>query len=206
MAHAPIPVDDLAAYHSELRSDLLRVAIRDRWDRALMALGWLHLAFFATNQWAAMALNAKWPHMILWPGEVAAVVLLLRRMIGPGWWRSTPLAGVLMRVWITFLIIDFNAVTLNALTGIDEFRWYFFVWAGLSTFGFATTAWICGPWFLVPAVVMYFVGLAMVRWIEWSFLMHGVAWCGILQGIGLWIFLERRRRMAVDPSEPLPEG
>lgn len=192
MAHAPIPVDDLTSLHSELRSDLLRVAIRDRWGRALMALGWLHLAFFAANQWAAMALNAKWPHLLLWPGEVVAVVFLLRGMLGRGWWRSTPLAGVLMRVWITFLIIDFNAVTLNAMTGIDEFRWYFLVWAGLSSFGFATTAWLCGAWFLVPAFVMYFCGLAMVRWIEWSFLLHGIAWWAILQGIGVWLLRERR--------------
>ena len=160
-----------------LRDDLLRVALRDGWDRALMAIGWLHLGFFAVNQWAAMALNRNWPHLVLWPMEVLAVAATLRLMLGAGWSRSTPLAGVLVRVWITFLIIAFNAATLNGLTGL-ELKWYFLVWAGLSTFGFATTAWLCNTRFLIPAVFMYFVGLAMAHWIAWSFLIHAFALVG----------------------------
>ncbi|RUL88840.1 hypothetical protein [Tautonia sociabilis] len=192
MAHAPLSVDDLAALQSELRSDLLRVALRDRWERPLLAIGWLHLLAFAVHQGAAMALNASWPHLILWPAEVAADVMLLRLMLGPSWWRSTPLAGVLARVWITFLILSFNAVTLNAMTGLG-LRWYFLVWAGLASFGFATTAWLCGVGFLIPAFVMYFSSLAMVRWIEWSFLLQGITWWLVLQGIALWLVRRRLR-------------
>ena len=109
----------------------------------------------------------------------------------------SPLAGVLVRVWITFLIIAFNVVTLNGMTGLG-FRWYFLVWAGLSTFGFATTAWLCGAWFLVPAVVMYFAGLAMSQCIQWSFLIYGVAWWAILQGMGLWLRRDRLRAPQLD--------
>lgn len=198
MAHATLSPDRLAQYQDELREDLLRVAIRDGWDRILILLGWIHLGFFAVHQWAAMALNAKWPHLVLWPVELILVIFLLNRMLGKGWTRSSPLIGTLTRVWGTSLIIGFNAVTLNGLTGLD-FRWYFLVWAGLATFGFATTAWLCGLRFLIPAVFMYFVGLAIVAQLEWSFLLLGSAWWVCLLGIGFWLRRERGRRPDLDP-------
>ena len=193
MANASLSFDEMHDRHLELKDDLLRVALRDGWDRALMAIGWLHLGFFAANQWAAMALNRNWPHLLLWPMEVLAVAATLRLMLGAGWSRATPLAGVLVRVWITFLILAFNAATLNGLTGLD-LKWYFLVWAGLSTFGFATSAWLCHTRFLIPAVFMYFVGLAMANWIAWSFLIHAFAWWAALQGIGLELGRVRRLR------------
>ncbi|WP_169977067.1 hypothetical protein [Tautonia rosea] len=201
MAHAPLPLENLSDYQAELRTDLLRVALRDGWDRVLMTLGWIHLVFFAVHQWAAMALNAKWPHLTLWPLELVLVLALLNVMLGKGWTKTSPLIGILTRVWATSLIIGFNAVTLNGMTGLG-FRWYFLVWAGLATFGFATTAWLCGIRFLIPAVLMYFVGLAMVPMINWSFLMIGVAWWAILQGIGLSLRRERQRRPDLVEANP----
>ena len=67
MTNATRSIDELHDRHRELKLDLLRVALRDGWDRALMAIGWLHLGFFAANQWAAFALNRSWPHLVLWP-------------------------------------------------------------------------------------------------------------------------------------------
>jgi hypothetical protein len=193
MAHAPLPIESLSQYQDELRADLFRVAIRDGWDRILILLGWIHLGFFAVHQWAALALDASWPHLVLWPVELVLVIVFLNRRLGRGWTRSTPLMSTLVRVWATSLIIGFNAVTLNGMTGLD-FRWYFLVWAGLATFGFATTAWLCGLRFLIPAVFMYFVGLAMAAWIEWSFLMLGAAWWAVLLGIGVELRREAARR------------
>jgi len=184
---------DLSTIQQELQADFGRVAQRDGWARALMVIGWLHLAFFGANQWVAWKLEASWLHVLFWFAEVGVLVVALRQLIGPGWWRSTPLAGTLTRVWITFLIIAFNVATMNALMGLDP-RWYQPVWTSLSTFGFATTAWICNLWFLVPAVGMYFVGQAIVQWPSYAFLIYGLAWWATLQGTGLVLVRKRMDR------------
>jgi hypothetical protein len=69
--------------------------------------------------------------------------------------------------------------------------WFKPVWATLSTFGFATTAYLVNPWYFVPAVQMYFTGLLMVTFPEYSYLIYGLSWFAAFEGIGL--ILERRR-------------
>ncbi len=102
-------------------------------------------------------------------------------MRAAGGFRTTPLAGVLARIWATFLILSFNVASLNTLTGwaID---WFKPVWATLSTFGFATTAYVTNLWFFVPAVQMYFTGLAMALFPNDSYLIYGMSWWATLPG------------------------
>ena len=72
------------------------------------------------------------------------------------------------KLWTTFLILSFNLVTLNSFTGF-ELAWYKPVWATLSTFLFASLAWVFSPWLFVPAVQMWATGLLMVNFPDWCF-------------------------------------
>jgi len=188
-SHAPTDGSTFNASDA-LRAELLEVALRDRWDRALMAIGWLHLGIFSVNQVLIVTTEQKWPHLALWVLDVLGVLFVMRSFAGKGWAWASSLGGILFRVWVTFLILAFNAVSMNVLMGLDP-RWYVPAWTGLSTFGFATTAWLCGWRFLIPAVLMYFTGLAAIAWPNWDLLIYGVAWCGALQGIG-WRLARRR--------------
>src|SRR5262249_40823817 len=88
---------------------------------------------------------------------------------------------VIARLWVTFLILSFNVATLNALTGWESL-WFKASWGTLSTFLFATLAWLFTLKFLIPAVMMYFTALLMARYPEWNNLFYGLSWCAALLG------------------------
>ena len=192
-------MDDPRHHHvnwSALRADFARVVDRDRWGLGLIMIGWIHLAFSLTYQSLyAHGLRRASIFLPLWALEVAVVTYSMRRVAGRGWHRSTPLAGVVVRVWATFLILSMSVATLNGLTGW-ALDWFKAVWCTLGSFGFATMAWLLSLWFLVPAFQMYFTGLLIASHPELSYLIHGISWWAALQGIG-WVLERRRaRRMA----------
>ena len=187
MNDAPPEFDptDLRGWKAALAADVTRVAARDRWGRALMAIGWVHLAFFLACQAIYDSNRLSDPrHLAIWLAELGTVVGVMWLVAGPGWHRASAGSGLVVRVWVTFLILAFNVVSLNTLMGwrVD---WFKPVWATLSSFGFATMAWLFGPRFLIPAVQMYVTGLLMVRFPHWNYVIYGASWWAALQGIGL---------------------
>jgi hypothetical protein len=188
---------DLSACKGALAADLVRVAVRDRWARALMAVGWIHLAAFLACQ-ALYTSGERGPGTFLatWALESVAVLWAFRRIAGPSWHRATPLAGVVLRVWATLLILSFNVASLNTLTGW-QVDWFKPVWATLSSFAFMVLAYLISYRFFFPAVVMYFTGLLMVRNPAWNYLIYGLSWWATLQVIGLLI-LRRARSLAAE--------
>ena len=134
------PASPLTRWKSELVADLERVALRDRWGLALMILGWVHLAIFLTCQILFTIGDRHHTHYVgLWGLEFFTQPRGDPPRGGPGRVRSTPLGGMIVRVWATFLILSFNVASLNSLTGFS-IDWFKPVWATLSSFGFATTA------------------------------------------------------------------
>ena len=179
---------------AELARDLIAIARRDRWDVALMLVGFAHLAMFLVCQTLYTRGDRAETHfMALWGMELLAVLGIFRLVAGRGWHRASPLAGVIVRVWATFLILSFNVASLNTLTGWT-LDWFKPVWATLSTFVFAMLAWLITPRFLWLAVLMYFTGLSMVRFPAWNYLIYGVAWFVALQAIALDLRRKRARR------------
>jgi hypothetical protein len=184
---------DLHGWRSLLIAELREVGQRRPWGQALMAVGGVHLVFFVICQAVYTAgVRASLPSLVLWSSELATVLLVMRIVAGRGWAHNSPAVGLILRVWITFLILSFNVASLNTLTGWT-LDWFKPVWCTLASFGFATMAWLFGLRFLIPAFQMYFTGLLMVRFPEWSYLIHGVSWCAALQYLG-WDLARRRPR------------
>jgi hypothetical protein len=175
------------------RADLRRIAARDRWDIGLMGIGWMHLTYCLLYQSLYSPDTRRAGVFIaLWISEVVMALVIMRRVAGRGWHRSTPLAGVIVRVWATFLILTFSVASLNGLTGFTV-DWFKLVWCTLGSFGFATMAWLLSYWFLVPAFQMYFTALLMFRFPAVAYLIHGTSWFLTLNGLGV-ILLRRRLR------------
>jgi hypothetical protein len=188
-----------------LRRQVTEVCLRERWGRSLAAIGAVHLAFFiACHVVYVTPGHRPWHHVALWFAEVGVILVLLRLMNGRLWFRKAALAGLVVRLWASFLIIAFNAATLNSLTGFAV-DWYKLAWTGLSTLAFAATAWLLGSRFLIPAVQMYFTGLLMAAFPRWSFLIYGVSWSAALIGIGLYLERLGRARQHAAPASPAPE-
>ena len=138
---SPPANDWRAALHAEMRD----VGIRRPWGRAaLMAVGWVHLVFFLACQAVY-----TWGHkserltLLLWVLELAAVLVAMRRVAGRDWIRESPGVTLVVRVWVTFLILSFNVASLNHLTGYT-IDWFKPAGCTLASFGFATLAWLFG--------------------------------------------------------------
>jgi hypothetical protein len=195
----PTSPDD---WRSALLADMRRVGIRRPWGRALMAVGWVHLAFFLACQAVYL-----WGHkserltLMLWALELAAVLLTMRQVAGRDWFRASPGVVLVVRIWITYLILSFNVASLNHLTGWSV-DWFKPAWCTLASFGFATLAWLFGVRFLIWAVQMYFTGLLMVQFPQWNYVINALSWLVILQAIGR--SLERRRALWLAESTPQP--
>jgi hypothetical protein len=200
---AAIAEPTLNDWRTALRADLFQVGIRRPWGRALMVLGWVHLGFFLACQavytWGH---KSEWLTLSLWALELFAVLVAMRRVAGRDWIRESPGVALVVRIWVTYLILSFNVASLNRLTGwtID---WFKPAWCTLASFGFATLAWLFGPRFLIWAVQMYFTGLLMVQFRDWNYAINGLSWFVIFQAVGF--DLERKRARVLCELRPPPD-
>lgn len=178
---AGLPAD----WRVRLARELESVARAGRWDLALMAIGVWHLCvFLALHRLYLRGDEAPWKHIGLWSVDMLGALGWMRIFSGPGWIRSTPLAGLLVRVWGTFCILAFNLATLNTLTGHVP-NWYKLGWGVLSTFGFMMMTFLLSPWFFLAAVWMFLMDLALAVTPKAQFLIYGGAWCLCLWAIAL---------------------
>ena len=174
--------------------DLYRIALRDQWGLALIWVGWVHLGLFLVCQWLyGLGDRAETHFLSLWGIDVGLGVMILRRTLVERRVGPMPSLFVLVaRIWITFLILDFSSAGLNSLVGFET-DWFKAVWATLSTFGFATMAWIFHLKFLVPACQMSLTAVMIARFPEFAYAIYGISWCLALNVVGY--ALEKRRRL-----------
>ncbi len=179
---------NLRGWKAGLIAELNRSAVRKRLSIALAGVACINLVSFALCQIIYVHDGrADFRHPLLWFLELVAVLAFLRKSLGRGWIRSSSAINLVAKLWTTFLILSFNLVTLNSLTGF-ELAWYKPVWATLSTFLFASLAWAFSPWFFVPAVQMWATGLLMVNFPDWGFLIYGVSWWLALMGVAIYLW------------------
>jgi hypothetical protein len=186
-------------WRSALLADMRRVGERRPWGRALMAIGWVHLAFFlACHAIYVWGQRSEILTLLLWVLELVAVLAVMRRVAGRDWIRESPGVTLVVRIWVTYLILSFNLASLNHLTGWTV-GWFKPAWCALGSFGFATLAWLFGYRYLIWAVQMYFTGLLMVQLPDWNYVINGVSWLVILQGVG-WSLERKRAGWIAEPT------
>ena len=192
------PVSGLASDIAELDG----VATRDRWGLALIQVGWLHLLVFSACQGLYATGDRAETHFLpLWGVDLIGSILILRRsLVGPSKGPLPSLFGLVARVWITFLLLTFSASMLNKLVGFET-DWFKAVWATLSTFGFATMAWIFHLKFLVPAVQMSLTAMLIARFPDLAYGLYGLSWCVALHMVGLSLEWRRISAPAEGPDE-----
>jgi hypothetical protein len=175
----------LRGWKSNLIAELNRSPVRKRLSIAMAGVACINLVTFITCQVIYVPDGrADFRHPLLWLLELVAILAFLRKSLGRGWIRSSTAINLVGKFWTTFLILSFSLVTLNSFTGYG-LAWYKPVWATLSTFLFASLAWVFSPWFFVPAVQMWATGLLMVNFPHWAFLIYGVSWWLALMGIAI---------------------
>lgn len=198
--HLPPPEETLRSLRLAkiaLARDLVEVARRDHWGLALMLVGFCHLFFFIGCQCLYTSGDRSEARITaVWGLELVAVLTIFRLVCGRGWHRASPLAEIILRIWATFMILSFNVASLNTLTGWT-LDWFKPVWATLSSFVFATLAWLITPRFLILAVQMYFTGLIMVRFPAWNYIIYGLSWFIALQALSIQLRRDSTRKSPV---------
>jgi hypothetical protein len=192
----------ISRWKSSFLEELDAIATRDRWGRALVVIGWFHLAAFLICQRLYTPVGTRDLRFLwTWGAEFLLTIGAFRLVAGPGWYRAAPAAGLIVRIWVTFFILALSMLSLNNLTGWET-PWFKLGWATLSSFGFAMLAWLIDLRFLLLAVQMWLTGLLMLRFPHVSYLIYGISWWMLLEGMGIW--LERRSWAIRETSNPAP--
>jgi hypothetical protein len=179
-----------------LAEDMQRALAALPWSRVMFGMAWVHLGFFLVCQALyASRVEGDLRFPALWVLEMIVLLGVMRAVGGPGWAKRCPAQGLVLRVWITMMILSFNVATLNSLTGWSM-DWFKLVWATLGTFLFATLAWLFTLRFLVLAVQMYFTGLLMVKFPDHNYLIFGLSWWLALHAVGIVLWRHERARQA----------
>jgi hypothetical protein len=197
MRRSSVPADefDVGAWRTSLRRDMDRELNDPRWPRALVGVGTVHLVFFLVCQALSDPVSRKdlrFP--AIWFMELACVLAAMRLLAGRHWSGRSAAMNLVAKLWTTFLILSFNVVTLNSLVGIET-PWFKPVWATLSSFLFASLAWLFTPLFFIPAVQMWATGMIMAELPDYAYLAYGVSWWVALVGVA-WNIRRTRRTAA----------
>ncbi len=180
---SPDVSEGLDRWRGLMRADMAREMKDPRWPRALVAVGVVHLAACLVCHALLEPVARRDPrYPLIWLLEVATILAVLRLLAGRGWLHRSAAVKLAAKFWTTFLILAFNVVSLNALTGIED-TWYRPAWGTLSTFFFASMAWLFTPLFFIPAVWMWATGMLMALFNPEAYLIYGVSWFLVLCGV-----------------------
>jgi hypothetical protein len=186
----------LPDWKAALRDEIDTAIVRGggRWSRALMAVGWIHLvAFTICHMLHSPRQDSDPRHILVWFVELVTVFVAMRVFAGRGWFWSPQAIHFVGRLWLTLLILSFSLSTLNATIGWQTL-WFKAAWGTLSSFFFATLAWLITPRFLILAVQMYLTALLMARFMDWNNLIYGVSWWLALMEVA-WVVRRREREL-----------
>jgi hypothetical protein len=140
----------------QLRKELIEIGLTQKWPEALALIGVVHLvaSLICHILYRYVQTIAAGPYLLIWSVQLTTNLWIIRKLVGKGWAKSSPLIGILARIWATFLIISFSATSYSEMSAdqANNFNWFKPVWASLSCFAWAVTAWIVNPWFVLAAV------------------------------------------------------
>jgi len=178
--------DELAS--PEQRAELLAIAHERRWGLACILTGWLHLLAFALCYYltVARAYHAAPGYLAVWGGELLGMGLIFHRAARrrPAAAPLPPLARFIVRVWVAYFLLAFSLATMNALRGHALFE-LFPATASLASFGFLVLTFAVQRRFFAAVLVMFLAGQLMAAHLLHAYLIFAVAWCVVLNGLGL---------------------
>ena len=179
-----------------IATNLISEAQAQRLGVGLIIVGWIHLILFGICELLFLRGDRAAVHFLpLWFLDVVLAFLILRSRIPRSAMRGSHGSGrIAIRVWLTFAILCFTSASLNSVTGF-AIDWFKISWSILSTFAFATMAWIFHIAFLIPAVQMSLTGLLIAAYPDHAYAIFGVSWLIALNALG--IYVERHDRSGI---------
>jgi hypothetical protein len=172
----------------------LRLARQRRWGLSLALVGWLHLLAFGVCYYLTIVRDYHEPagYLAVWVGELLGVGLIFRLCGGPrpAEQARQPLERLVVRVWVSYLLLVFNLGTLNTLRGHRMFE-FFPATATLASFAFLVMTFVLSRRFFAAVLVLFGSGLLMAAYLLHAYLVFALAWWLVLNGIGLRLLRTR---------------
>lgn len=178
--------DELAA--PEQREEVAAAARERRWGLAFILIGWLHLLAFGLCYYLTIVVeyHDAPAYLAIWAAELAGLALVFhccaRRPTGVA--PLPPLARFIVRVWLAYFLLAFNLCTMNQLRGHAMFE-LFPAMASLASFGFLMLTFAVQRRFFLAVLVMFAAGQLMAAFLPHAYLIFGLAWWLVLNGVGV---------------------
>src|ERR1019366_7594921 len=109
-----------------------------------------------------------------------------------------------VRIWTAYFLLSFNLCSLNALRGHIMFE-LFPAMASLGSFAFLVMSFVIDRRFYAAVLVLFAAGLLEAANLPHAFLVFGLAWWLVLNGVGIGLLWRRRpalRQSASAGSSP----
>jgi hypothetical protein len=125
-------------------------------------------------------------YLSIWISELVGVGLIWRCC---SWRRSNDPPALsaerfLFRIWVSYFLLAFNLGTMNTLRGHKLFE-LFPAMASLASFAFLVMTFAIDRRFFAAVLVMFTSGLIIAAALLHAYLTFAIAWCLVLNGIGL---------------------
>ena len=175
---------------------LNRLARERNWGLALLLAGWLHLLAFGLCYYLTVArgYHGAAGYLAVWVGELCGVALIFRLCGGPRPAEAPPpLVRFVVRVWVPYFVLAVNLGTMNTLRGHHLFE-LFPAMASLASFAFLVMSFAVSRRFFWAVPVLFAAGLFMAAFLLHAYLIFGLAWWLVLNGVGLGLLARGRRR------------
>ena len=181
--------------------ELAQLAQQRNWGLAFHLVGWLHLLVFSFCYYLTIerAYHEALGYLLIWSGELLGMWLIFRICGGPRSTPPQPLELVIRKVWLSYFILAFNLGSLNTLRGHVLFE-FFPAIASLASFAFLMMTILVQRQFFGAVLVMFASGLLMAANLLHAYLIFALAWWIVLNGIGVSLWLDRRRQVELRDS------
>jgi hypothetical protein len=151
--------------------------------------------FIATNLLLLHGFSARLTYVVMWAGiigfNLGAIALLKSRRAG----ARTFVENQIWAIWSTFIGATALTALVNDLMGLPRFGLGPVI-AILSAVGFASMGAVIGRRWWIGCAVFAAAAMAMAALPRWQFAILGVVW-GVAQlAGGIWLSVERRKRLA----------
>ena len=195
---------DLQARYDAVRREMVeqyqRTAALENHGLLYTLFGWQFLAACFLAYYCLHVLDLQWRplYFTIKVAQILLFVVTIRLVIGKRTGDRSPLELISKRLWIVYLLLCINIDFLNVVAG-KPIATHLPALAVLSSFAFSFMTAMFSRRFMLAGNLMVPAGILMAIYADYAQLIYGVAWLVILQGLGLWFWLDRKRWM--DKSE-----
>lgn len=170
------------------RERLFRLALERRWPLCFVLVGWLHLLAFGICYYLELQrFHVPMVYLGIWIAEFLGMWGIFRVCAGRRTAPAETLEQLVRRIWICYFVLAFNLCSMHTLRGHLYFE-LLPAMASLASFAFMMMTLLVDWRFFAAVIVMFAAGLLMAAFFLHALLIFGLAWCLVLNGMGveLW--------------------